>query len=366
MDLIKKNDSVWLAIGPNGAIGAEFHLDFRAQMARLLLLTPDPSEQRACKELAASHVSNYLIERRQSCFGGIMINTVRGNGQTKADSDRYMSFAKVGLSIKQLSDEVLDAALKPHVEVMVAEFNNPVTAIATIVQDVERVTGRKIKVSGSPEHVGLYRHDCVYLVFSLEVGGGQFRFWNSVGSAEEYKGRSPSSFYIIPGYHPEARAAHRVALINGDTDAVIQGDKSALGSVESPPESRTTDEHFGTTWSHMKHPYYAAGSSIVLQVDLPKVTTKAGSDGLRSFLLAALEHDNMFVGVSGGWRADLEYSPNIIRRRMQNGLTIPYKEVRGSEGDCVWQYRTLEQEGKLADAHVPEWFMKEGWLELYK
>ena len=51
---------------------------------------------------------------------------------------------------------------------------------------------------------------------------------------------------------------------------------------------------------------------------------------------------------------------------MANHCGIPYGSTRGSEHSCVWEYRTLQREGRLAGAFVPAWFHRENWLGKYE
>jgi hypothetical protein len=160
-----------------------------------------------------------------------------------------------------------------------------------------------------------------------------------------------------------------IHMINGDTDHRVRS--YSIVRVESPIEARaeTGEEGSPSTWTHMKHPYYAKGMSISLLVRSGPLRTKDGVRELSRFLLAALGKTDEYVEVCGGFRPPLLCPHNLL---IEKGIPSPSRKLhfgqstRGSEASCVWAYRTLLAEGKLKDAYVPEWFFEEGWLGIYE
>jgi hypothetical protein len=82
-------------------------------------------------------------------------------------------------------------------------------------------------------------------------------------------------------------------------------------------------------------------------------------DTLVKLVRAALEEDDTFIGVSGGFSPPFDSPYNV---RMVRGAR---HHVRGSENHCVWAYRTLKAEGRLDGAIIPKWFWDERWLDAY-
>ena len=184
----------------------------------------------------------------------------------------------------------------------------------------------------------------------------RFEFWKSV--------RKPSTpddaahaLYVVPAYHPSVMGAKEYGLINGCTDSNIRD--NTVHYVMCPRASMVGGvEYRGSTWSHVKHPFAAVGRTLDMRVCEHNVRTTTGVAALAAYLRATLRLDARYIGVSGGFHAPLEHPSNYLR--------VPYTSCRGSEQSCVWEYRTLQREGRLAGAFVPPWFHKENWLAKYE
>jgi hypothetical protein len=184
----------------------------------------------------------------------------------------------------------------------------------------------------------------------------RFRAWHDLQRPGQSDG-----YHIVPGYHPCMNGRVRVGLVNGDTNAHVTG--KAIHYVYAPEGSVST-RGFMTSWDHTLHPVYAAGQEIELQISEPLLLAPEGIKEIVDALVALLELENTFMAVSGGFRSPYEDAGVVahlsgIRSASQTG------EARGSEGHCVWAYHVLDAEGELASAHIPRWFIAEGWLAAY-
>jgi len=226
----------------------------------------------------------------------------------------------------------------------------------------KRVSCKYLSVATHPARFN-YR-DHVRLVFETH-DTHEFTFWRS----EWIPNPEVESLHVVPAYHPCMQGKKGIHMINGDTDHRTHG--YAVISIESPVEARAKmGEHRGaSTWTHLRHPFYAKGRSIAVTVSAGLLRTKDGVRELSRFLLAALGKTGEYVEVSGGFRAPLYHAHNLL---IMKNIPSPRREkhfgqwTRGSEEFCVWAYRTLLAEGKLEGAYVPDWFTKEGWLAIYE
>ena len=163
-----------------------------------------------------------------------------------------------------------------------------------------------------------------------------------------------------------------VGLVNGGTDSYISG--NAVRSIYCPEDAQALDSsnNFGTSWNHVKHPYYAKGQSFRVSLITTKVRSAEGMRELTKLLRAILGLGNEYLGISGGFHAPLKSDHN---RLLEIGRRSPWPQAeyerggniaRGSEQHCVWAHRVLKEEGQLEKAYVPLWFVDEGWLQIYE
>jgi hypothetical protein len=121
------------------------------------------------------------------------------------------------------------------------------------------------------------------------------------------------------------------------------------------------------SFTHVKHPYYVEGRELYCSLRMNALRTKRGVAELTYILSAAIGKSDEFVEVSGGFRPPLQ---NPHNRLLELGMKMPgdKRRPRGSEHHCVWAYRTLHKEGitVLLQAHIPTWFLEEGWLGIYE
>jgi len=184
----------------------------------------------------------------------------------------------------------------------------------------------------------------------------RFRVWHNL-----HRPGPDGDFDIVPGYHPCMNGRLSLGLVNGETDGFVTG--LAIDSVYAP-EGSAIKQSFLTSWDGPKHPIYCAGQKIELDVSEALLLSPEGINELVEILVALLELENTYLPVSGGFRGPYEDSRVVAH---QAGIRTSSKkgEARGSEGHCVWTYHVLKSEGELEAAHIPPWFLAEGWLDVY-
>ncbi len=346
MQLHKYTDSIWHLYAQSAPkepehLKAEIHLDHRSQVDRLVLRTCTPEERLAAKRLAASHLAQYVRHRETSNF---MFRRVHQNhGLTDQDANDLMRFDAIPEEIAHMTEEQLDNGLSQHVLVIEAAF---ATCVETFKSAIERVTALAIRRGGVDPMIGVrpFGEMIVHLpvLFTMPKDGPYaFRFWKSLSPA--------SNLHVIPAYHPAMQPERkRTYLINGDTAALIGQSRHGVRYIHCPLQAtRGMPGAFGG-WE-VNHPFYARGHEVRLDIDPFLCVTTQAADLLTKILIAALELDETYIDVSGGFRA-----PEGRRARFTG---------RGSENEGVWGYRTLKEEGELEGAYVPEWLFTEGFIK---
>jgi hypothetical protein len=242
-----------------------------------------------------------------------------------------------------------------NVEVVSAAVLTVEEAIETALSDPRLQALPVVHMVGRQSQASRLQH----VAFSVDQPA-QFRIWHNVGEPG-----SAFDLYIVPAYHPDMTNKTCVGLINGSTDALVRG--KAIKSISAPPAS--CDGYRGglwsASWNYVTHPYYGAGSMIMIQVSPTEVLSSEGIAEIRTILLAMLEQEDTYVSVSGGFYGPYDHPQNIARRTGLRISTWNHK-VRGSEGFCVWAYQVLSVENELDGAYVPTWFQSEGWASAYE
>ncbi|MFC1598577.1 hypothetical protein ACFL2U_01005 [Patescibacteria group bacterium] len=344
----------------SGKVIATIHLDYLHQAETLVFHTKDEKQQRKIKELVLSHALQYVKERQTGAFGGLMTVTNRNQNLTEADSDRIMKFSNIPDKFIKLADKELDQALGSYVQVIEAEFETFVQLLNAVVADIKKNHGVEIgwafldikKLSQVELEIAVAKaiitQEAKIEFFLLDQH--QFTFWKSV-SWNENSQDTDNLLHIVPPYHPSKKGWQSMGLINGDTDAFIGEHDHGLDYINCPNEARTSDQPGFGTWGQVNHPYYAQGKSAKMRISTTKLISQKSFDRLKKVLLAALNINNTYIAVSGGFCSPYPYP--------QTG------NARGSEHSCVWEYRMLEKEGELPASIIPPWFHQEGWLERY-
>jgi len=203
--------------------------------------------------------------------------------------------------------------------------------------------------------------DSVLIRFSVKEPQ-HFKFWKSL----DHPNKDPWQLHLVPHYHPVMNGWQSAGSLNGDTDAFITGE--TIRGIRCPKDARRGSVRYSFgSWDKTKHPFYASGNSVEIQIMSLRIISAEGVNQLASVLRASLELDNEYISIIGGFSAPLP-SPNnrllqLKRQSPRQGQDDP--RPRGSEADCVWAHRILTQEGCIDRASIPDWFYKENWLEIY-
>ncbi len=340
---------------------AEIHLDYWHQVGDVVLYADtSPAMQLSVLRLAASHVQQYVKHRTTSAFGGLMVAEHRDPSLTAYDSQRLMSslFLEEG---QTLDRETIEKEFRTlNIGVIVAVHRTAGEALQAVIAQV----GRPGLQCRRMAHL-TYTDNEIKLRFTV-AKPDHFIFWKS-----EWK-PGVSDLHIVPGYHPVMNGGEAVGIVNGATDCYIRG--NAVRSIYCPKAARSDrrSRSFGSTWNHVKHPFYAIGRSFSIALITTNIRSREGVKELVELLRGALGEGKRYVEISGGFRAPMKCAHN---RLLETGKPSPYPRAsrdgrghvaRGSEEHCVWAYRTLEKEGTLKQARVPDWFIREGWLGIYK
>ncbi len=362
LQLTRRRLDLWVVCDEQGAV-ANIYLDPWDQVDEVVLFARSSDEvQLQVLRLAASHVQQFVMHRTTYAFGGIMSVEHGDPSLSRGDSVRFMSFDVIPSNIQEMGrEEIVEALRELQVGVVVAVHNSVDAAIQAAI-DATGVAGLRYRVA--LPHILTNRLNVEFVVSRPN----RFIFWmsNSKPSGSNHELR------IVPGYHPVMNGWESESMVNGDTDALIRG--GAVRSISCPPASlgNRREPKFMGSWRHVKHPYYAAGRRVFMQVVSTKVRSKEGCAELTRLLRDSLGLDNRYVSISGGFQAPLEYPHNRLLGTRQSspwpGATRPGEVylARGSENHCVWAYRVLQAEGELEKAYIPEWFIAEGWLNIYE
>jgi hypothetical protein len=273
-----------------------------------------------------------------------------------------MSFGIVPEEIQKLDRETIIVELRRiQVDVIVAIHNTVDEALQAVVLQVDHPS---LRYSLIPQRM-IFGNE-IELRFKV-VKPAHFIFWKC-----EWVSTGNNGLHIVPSYHPVMNGREAIGMVNGSTDAYIRG--NAVRSIYCPKAAQSTrgGRNFGSSWNHVKHPFYAIGRSMRVRLITTKLRSKKGVEELVELLRAALGQDKRYVEISGGFQAPMKCAHN---RLFELGQQSPWPQAdhssrghvaRGSEQHCVWAYHTLEAEGALKKAYVPPWFLKEGWLDIYE
>ncbi len=350
-------------INNDGILVGEIILDYRAQTKTVLVCGPASTEERlAILRLATSHACQYLVDRQTFAFGGLITVNHADRSLTRADSERLMDFARIPPQIASASEEVLIQQL--------SEFSIKVLDLVheSFVDAMNEIFISQPGCQWELLNKGTWRNDLVHVKLTAPKSQ-KFTFWTA---ADKPRPEGAFDLHLVPDYHPVMKDKESSHMINGATNALIRSD--VIDSVYAPDDSRTSDESFGTTWNHVEHPFYATGKTFELTVDTSHARTQSGIEELQIFLASVLGGDS-YVCVSGGFRAPMKCAHNrLLEIGRLNDSPWPQASrdhrkghvARGSEEKCVWEYRTLQEEGALDKAYVPDWFLKEDWLGIYE
>lgn len=342
MELTKTDSGDWM-VERDGTLLARIFMDYLRQVQTLVLFTADPVERRKLKELFVSHAHRYIRHRTRSVLGGLLSRDERNLRLTDEHSDAMMIDGLVSNVIHKASDKDLDNSFVYPVSFVIGAFNALGDTLDHVVREVVRRTGVKVTVTTSPA----FSSDLIKIRFTASEDA--FAFWNWACFAE---GNAEKMLYIVPAYHPKRLGHRSVGSTNEDTCAFLRG--KAVRKAH-PPKTVTSENQTDRLPAAIPHPFVTRGSSFDIELSRPHGLSAEGVDELIELVLGALGFDGRYVSVIGSGRPPYPHPSGL---RDDNS-------VRGSEHICVWQYRTLQAEGKLEGAIIPPWFFREDWLGKY-
>lgn len=356
--IVKVNKNRWDIVRETTVI-AQLHLDYNSQVNKIVLMNSEPVIRRSIKELALSHAIQFVIHR--SPLPHNLLAMVPERDFREHTCENMMSFQMIPPGIKKLSDDELDKFLGLFATVVEGMFSSPEEMLQSL---LEKIYNNK-KVFLRVRDAKWSHMDNEMIIVTFESWSDvSFKAWNCSGEPN-----SSWKLHFSAPYYPSITGKKSFCMINGSTDAYIRGGDCGIHRVFSPEESRVEGESmFGSTWSKMKHPFYAEGKTLGVEFSSTLCMSKSGYDTLYDFLLAALNLSDGYVSISGGFNPPYDYPENVCNRKRipspaakQGGR----RNARGSEHNCVWEYQTLKNEGLLNKSQAPDWFHKEGWLNIY-
>lgn len=350
---------IWEIRDFDGLIIGCFVMNYRYEVEKVLFWTQDKAQRLEISQLCLWHALTYQNDR---CF--YLSESLRRFARTVHpaninESNRAMNFDQIPAEIKKLSQKAITEIVtdRNKVEFIDIQFDSPQAALAHVTSKILAKYGVVVKAE-IVEHGGrLIPLDSFPVKFTLE-SDHIFKIWKCVD--QPYEGRlRDSNLHTTPVYHPCYSGAKRHGLINGSTDSYIQS--KTIDYLYSPEEARTesaSGRMLSSTWGPMKHPFYAEGKTLSMGVNCFHILSAKGVEEIYNALASALQLQGWFMEVSGGFNSPYEYALHVRNPNLEH-------EARGSEQNVVWEYRTLEKEGKLEGSFVPQWFFKEKWLQMY-
>ncbi len=341
----------------NGAIAAQIHMDYQNQADKVVLMNDDKRCQRFVKELVLSHAVQFVMQRGP--MPAALLRVVPERALEEYTCENLISFGKIPSSIFAMSDKTLGSYLSQFVTVVEGKYSSPEQMLTCLLMEIYEKKGILLGIRDAQWS----RMDDGHIVATFEIKSEQtFKVWNGNDAS--------NMFHFVAPYHPSRNGKKSVCLINGSTDYYIRGSEAGIRRVLSPEESRPVKEglFLSSTWSKINHPFYAEGKTLGIEFSAVLCMSKTGYQTLYELLLAAMNQDNLFVAVSGGFGSPYDYAQNVLSRK---GIRSPAgkqgaHEVRGSEEDCVWEHEVLKSEGVLDKSVAPDWFYHEGWLKIFE
>lgn len=357
LTLHRIGERIWFIATEKGMV-AEIYLDYHNQVDEVVLYADAIDDDRlSVLQLALWHGNAFVRDRTTSAMGGLLCVNRRNPDLSPSDSYRLMSFKLVPDEIRALNKDLIAQHLRDlGVEVVTVKY---LTALAATEQAVREVGVPSLRFKVIPQQLS-FRNEHV---LEFEVNGPQrFMFWKWLETPAD------EGYHLVPPYHPVMTDGEPVGGVNGATDAYL-GNK-AIHSIYCPKAAQhdRRARNFGSSWNHLNHPFCATGRSFRLAISSTKVRSQEGIEELIKVLQGALNMGSTYIRINQGFRPPLKRACNRLNElgRSDEAERLRQNSSRGSEPSCVWEYRTLEREGVLAQAHVPSWVVDEGWLETYR
>lgn len=353
------NERIWQVNDWDGQAIACFVMNYRYEVEKVLFWTQLKTQRLEISQLCLWHALTYQNDRFFYVSDSLRRFARTVHPMDISKSRLAMNFDQIPDEVKKLSQKAITEILTEgnKVEFIDIKFDSPQEALAHVASKILAKYEVIVKAEIMELGARILSLDSFMVKFTVE-NDHIFKIWNCVD--QPYEGRlRDSNLHTTPVYHPCYSGAKRHGLINGDTDSYIQS--KIINYLYSPEEARTEAASGGmisSTWRPMKHPFYAEGKTLSMDVDCFHILSVKGVEEIYNTLASALNLNGWFMEVSGGFKSPYEYAPNVRNPNLEH-------EARGSEQNVVWEYRTLEKEGKLKGSFVPPWFFKEKWLQMY-
>lgn len=341
---------------------AEIYPGYESQVETVLFYGEDPVFQRKIKLLALSHAVQYVKSREP--IRRVLLANLPERELKEYTADNLMDFAKIPEQMSVFADEDLDKFLGEFAQVVIS------SGLKSLNQVFEKLLAEikeKYGVTITAE-IPSNEHDDEWIEVELLIEGDQkFCFWKDADNPHHEYFDLNTALFIVPSYHPILKGYKGVGLVNGSTDYYIKNPKKGVRQIFCPIEARRKEKSWGSSWNESSHPFYAKGSSFVMEVSSILCLSKSGYEELMEVVTAALNKNRTYIAVSGGFNSPYDHPGNILQKK---GIPSPAGRhgsynYRGSENTVVWEYRVLEKEGELAKSFVPSWLKREGWLNIY-
>jgi hypothetical protein len=337
----KQNPELWVVVGDDNARLAEIGMDYSHQVQELLYRTKNEPDRQLIRALVLNHVEKYQ-KYRVVIEPVDRLKTFRNDHLTEADSDTLMDFACLDEQAREVSEaDALKRLQYFRIPVLEGDYANLSSVLTWVMGQMKERHGIELQVQYLPDHHISYTVRVEFLV----SGETKFRIWKCVSRG--------SDLDAVPVYYPPDEFKQS-GLINGATEALING--KGIVQLKSPPESRRPNpQRHVTSWTYIKHPFFAEGQSIEMTISRTAILSRESAENLLRVLIGALNLEKQLIYVNGGFTSPYE----------EYRIPETCKRMRGSERSVIWQYRTLIREGKLEGSYVPPWLFGEGWLDLF-
>jgi hypothetical protein len=339
MDITKVEGQTWVVFEGHRLL-ADVFLDYNYRIHVVLLQTHDPEQILGIKQLALWHAQSYGSRRDIDNH----LPRVKWTA-SQLDSEQLLDFAHVSDEIRALSETDINNGLNEHrIFTAASRFNHAHEALYSLVAAVGENYDIRLNWSDVSSQKGAtYGPAEIAIQFGTE--STPFVFWRALSPDLE----------IVPPYHPMRRGGKLMAMINSTTNAFIDPRRIII-DVQPPDETRTTTTGLSSNyWKDLNHhPFFARGKSFRARLNQHMVRSQEGYALTRQLIVGALNLDNTYIGINGG------FEPPFTRKR--NPRVV---RPRGSEHHAVWEYQVLREEGQLRNSVIPSWFMHEDWLACY-
>lgn len=339
MKVKKVNNNLWNVVEEKHVL-ANIFLDGVFSVRDVVLYGGTAAQRRRIKELIVS----YSFECKKKRI------ILRSNEE---ESAALMDFGRIAKEIEQMEDVEINFHIEQlSIKLVEGRFFSPLSALDWVIGNLRREFRVRLFYQIVPG-----RNLSFQVIFGIK-SNHSFCIWKNVPAPSRNFGvDSPGWAHITPAYHPVLKGAKNVGLIDAATNSLVGKHEMGIDAIYSPTESRrngSSSDSEISSWCSINHPFCAKGRSLEVKLSATQIVSFDACELLLRVLTAALDLDDLFLGVRGGFCPPYEY------HQVAHGA-----KVRGTESMVAWEYNTLKKEGKLEDSFVPSWFVNEGWVKEY-